>query len=214
MRRNRPDSTVGLCYLCYNKGIFMRFYFIGFVLMTLTLGWPREAEAPSIVLLPTLPEVVVTGDSLQRERGDRREKLALWMIQAGAPRQHARSWVGHFFAYGEDAGVDPITLVAMAAYESEFNPRATNPNDPSYGLLAIMPRFWKDSFVRECGTRATPSTLTNPRVNICYGAYIAAYFAQEHENIGRQITAYNNGTGIPNGYAKVVLGNRREILAQ
>lgn len=184
----------------------------GFVLtLVITLLFPTVAEAPPPLKTPALPKVVVGGDSRQIDEWYEIRRLAARLIEMGAPADEATEWVRYFMEYGEDAGVDPVTLMAMSALESEFNPRAYNPADPSYGLMAVMPRYWRNSFVRECGERATPETLRDPRVGICYGAYIAAHFARQHRDEIRKITAYNNGSGQPNGYARVVLRYRKSL---
>lgn len=41
-------------------------------------------------------------------------------------------------------GVDRVLVKAVAKVESNFNPRAMNPADPSYGLMAITPILAQD----------------------------------------------------------------------
>ena len=40
--------------------------------------------------------------------------------------------------WGNIYGVDPMLLKAIAKVESNENPKAKNPNDPSYGLMQIF----------------------------------------------------------------------------
>jgi hypothetical protein len=156
-----------------------------------------QAEAQGAILLTEASKV---------------DTLAVLLRNGGVPQDSAHKWAVYFQRYGNEAGIEPRLLVAMAHHESGLLARAINPDDPSYGLLMVMPKYWRRGFVSECGSEATPTTLLNPRVNICYGAYVAAHFARQHpRDRMAQITAYNNGSGTPNGYADKVLRSLRRL---
>lgn len=47
-------------------------------------------------------------------------------------------------------GVDPALVKAVIRVESNFNPKAVNPSDPSYGLMQITPMLAQDfGFVKD-----------------------------------------------------------------
>lgn len=126
--------------------------------------------------------------------------------------EDARYFSLHFHRYGMALELDPWLLAAIAYQESRFNPNAYNPSDPSWGLMQVMPKFWGYAFVSECGSPATPQTLLDPEVAICYGAHVYAHYRSRHpDNHIAGITAYNNGSGRPNGYADQVLQHRNSL---
>jgi soluble lytic murein transglycosylase-like protein len=133
------------------------------------------------------------------------------MLRAGgASERQAFLWAHYFDVYGHRVGVDPALLIAIAYTESRLNPWAINRADPSYGLMQVMPRYWRYSFRLQCGAEATPITLMDPRVAICHGAYIAGYFRAQYGD-ERGVTAYNNGSGRYNGYSTLVYRHLRTL---
>lgn len=106
------------------------------------------------------------------------------------------------------AGVDSQILWAVVQHESGGDPHAVNPDDPSYGLGQVMPRWWRYVFVRQCGNKATPETLMDPRLNLCYTAHILAYAQRRYSGDRSSMISYYN-TGDPhrgryNGYNRAV----------
>ena len=95
-------------------------------------------------------------------------------------------------------------LTAVIAHESGFVVDAYNAADPSYGLGQVMPRFWRHAFVTQCGSEATPTTLMDPAVNICYSAHILRHYIDAYGPVAG-IDAYNNGTGQARGYSEHIL---------
>lgn len=100
--------------------------------------------------------------------------------------------------------LDSRILTALITHESNFVTDAYNPNDPSYGLGQVMPKFWRYAFVAQCGNEATAETLMNIETNICYSAHILRYFMDEYGPVAG-VDAYNNGTGEARGYSDIVL---------
>lgn len=106
--------------------------------------------------------------------------------------------------YSRLLGLNSKLLRAVIAHESGFVTDAYNPDDPSYGLGQVMPKFWRYAFVAQCGSEATPETLMDPKINICYSAHILRHFMDEYGPIAG-VDAYNNGTGESRGYSDTVL---------
>ena len=100
----------------------------------------------------------------------------------------------------------PADVMAVIETESQFNVRAINPADPSYGLMQIMLPTAKDM-----GHSGSFVALMDPETNIRIGAkyldWIRRYLA---ERFGRAPTrseifgAYNAGIGnVAKGYVPV-----------
>jgi soluble lytic murein transglycosylase-like protein len=70
-------------------------------------------------------------------------------------------------AYGEDAAL----MLAIAKTETNFNPRAINLSDPSYGLFQIQ-AFWLTYF----GFSKEPEQLYDPEFSANLAARILKYF--------------------------------------
>ena len=102
-------------------------------------------------------------------------------------------------------GLDRQVLRAVIAHESGFITDAYNPDDPSYGLGQVMPKYWRYAFIAQCGAEATPETLMDPEVNVCYSAHILRHFMDEYGPVAG-VDAYNNGSGESRGYSDRVLG--------
>jgi len=60
-------------------------------------------------------------------------------------------------------GVEPALIRAIIRAESNFNPRAKNPADPSYGLMQITPGLASDF-----GLIADPFSPTRQEINMLY----------------------------------------------
>lgn len=102
-------------------------------------------------------------------------------------------------------GLDRRVLRSLINYESGFIVDAYNPDDPSYGLGQVMPKYWRYVYIEQCGSEATPETLMDPEINICYSAHILRYFIDRYGPVAG-VDAYNNGTGASRGYSTRVLG--------
>lgn len=106
------------------------------------------------------------------------------------------------------AGIDPALLSAIVQHESGGDSLAVNPDDPSYGLGQVMPKWWRYVFIKQCGDEATPETLMRARLNLCYAAHILAYASSRFDGDQTSIISYyNTGTphrGVHNGYNSAV----------
>lgn len=99
-------------------------------------------------------------------------------------------------------GTDWKLLKAIAMTESSLNPRASNPNDPSYGLMGIMPILAEDyGIVLDWHnvTSAEIAMIYDPETNVSIGArYIGRLLkkypfdsAVQMYNVGE--AGFNNG---------------------
>ena len=115
-----------------------------------------------------------------------------------------KDWVFSWcYQYGDKYGVDPLLVFAVIRHESNFNPNAVNPNDPSYGLMQITKAVTKDFGKPD-------ANLFDPETNIEIGTWFLAYLVNKHGlDIGVQMyncweTGYlKNGVRVPNYLAKV-----------
>jgi len=106
--------------------------------------------------------------------------------------------------YAAIARVESRILRAVIAQESGFVTNAYNPDDPSYGLGQVMPKYWRYGFIEQCGSEATPKTLMDAETNVCYAAHILRHFQDKYGPVAG-IDAYNNGHGAARGYSDRVL---------
>ena len=116
-------------------------------------------------------------------------------------------WLDMVDDQSRDLGLRPEVLGALIYQESRWDSTAINHADPAYGLGQVMPKYWRDTFVNQCGVQATPTTLMRVSTNICYTAHILAHFVSVHGNIHDALNAYNNGTGRDSSYAERVLND-------
>jgi len=109
-------------------------------------------------------------------------------------------------------GVPSALIRAVVMKESSFNPNATNPNDPSYGLMGITPILAQDfGLVKDYKnpTEAEIANLMRPEVNINAGTrqlsrLLSKYAfdtAVQMYNLG--IAKYNRGFRVPEYLTKV-----------
>lgn len=157
---------------------------------------PRVPVRP----LPMSPVIVFAPTVLQRGLELRRDTLVRMLRRKHVDSVTAFEWAREFQTYGEQARVNPKLLVAIAYAESEFNPRATS-HAGAIGLMQVLPErdSWRE-YESRCG-KMTPTSLHNPRVNICFGAHIFGEFLRSHHGDNdRALAAYNNGTGEMNSY--------------
>lgn len=109
-------------------------------------------------------------------------------------------------------GVSSNLVRAVAKTESSLNPNATNPSDPSYGLMGIMPILAEDfGIVKDWHnpTLAEIAMIRDPQTNLNIGAWHLSRLLKQYSfdvaiqmyNVG--ITGYNNGARASGYLAKV-----------
>lgn len=97
--------------------------------------------------------------------------------------------------YADQWGLDPALVKAVAKVESNFNPSAKNPSDPSYGLMQITPALAYDyGLIRDY---VNPSELEIEMIyDIDNNLSIACWFMQRlHSKYGfdQAVQSYNVG---------------------
>lgn len=109
-------------------------------------------------------------------------------------------------------GVDPALVKAIIRQESNFNPYAVNPSDPSYGLMQIMPILGQDfGIVKEWQnpTESEIAMIKDPETNIRCGTWFLSTLLKDNPldaaiqmyNVGRR--GYNEGRRNADYLAKV-----------
>lgn len=97
--------------------------------------------------------------------------------------------------YGDIYNVDWKLIKAHAIVESNENPKAINPNDPSYGQMQILctgpGEKCQNNFFIAGWENATKTKLLDPDFNISLGAQIIAWNQKEF-GFKKGIAVYNN----------------------
>lgn len=117
--------------------------------------------------------------------------LALASKGSASPIQPASGLDAMIHAAARRHGQDPILMKAIIRVESNFNPSAVNPADPSYGLAQIMP-FWVGYFGLPHGGDAS-TYLLNAENNLEVQARILNYFQTRGFRFPDQVDIYNVG---------------------
>lgn len=169
--------------------------------LTSLLGAILAASCISIAVYPSQPEEPLTFDKLEQMN----DSLRSFYPPLPPARLQRKRLIEKFVKQeAVRAGIEPELLMAVVLHESGGNPEAINRDDPSYGLGQVMPRWWRYVFVEECGAEATPETLMDPQINLCYTAHILRYAHGRYSGDRSSILSYyNTGTphrGITNGY--------------
>lgn len=87
-----------------------------------------------------------------------------------------------------ERGMDPALMLAIAKKETDFNPAAVNPSDPSYGLFQIM-GFWLKYF----GFGPDLEQLMDAEFNTGLACDIVSYFQGKGFRFPEQADIYNVG---------------------
>jgi len=105
-----------------------------------------------------------------------------------------QTWVEQSAAF---YGVDPNLVRAIIKKESSWNPRGTNPSDPSYGLGGITPIFAQDYGIvtnYRQPTKEEIKRIYDPETNIDMIAW--AFYRPGHDyTLEELIQMYNEGEG-------------------
>jgi soluble lytic murein transglycosylase len=91
-------------------------------------------------------------------------------------------------------GVDPALLAAVIYQESRFRPQARSKSG-AIGLMQLRPATAKGIALRTGGTAFRVSDLTNPAINIRYGAWYLGNLLRKYRNQRLALAAYNAGQG-------------------
>jgi soluble lytic murein transglycosylase-like protein len=97
-------------------------------------------------------------------------------------------------------GIDPTLVLAVAAVESKFKPRAVNPATGARGLMQVLPKWHQDKVLDVGGE---PSLLLiAPNINVG-AAILAEYLDAEDGNIEEALGHYLGSAGAGH-YVKLV----------
>ncbi len=91
-------------------------------------------------------------------------------------------------------GVDPALLAAVIYEESKFHPTARS-RSGAIGLMQLRPATAKGIALRTGGTAFRVSDLTDPAINIRYGAWYLGTSSRKYRAERLALAAYNAGQG-------------------
>jgi soluble lytic murein transglycosylase len=119
-------------------------------------------------------------------------------LQRTEPAWYARLWYplrysNNVRVYASQDHLDPALLAAVIETESKFNPDARS-NAGAIGLMQLTPSTAKGIAKYTGGSRFQLSDLTNPDINMRYGAwYLGHLLERYHGNEQLALAAYNAG---------------------
>jgi len=119
-------------------------------------------------------------------------------LQRTEPPWYARLWYPlHYSAivrgHAANYHLDPALLAAVIETESKFNATARS-NAGAVGLMQLTPTTAKGIAQYTGGSRFRVSDLTNPEINVRYGAwYLRHLLDRYHDNERLALAAYNAG---------------------
>jgi soluble lytic murein transglycosylase-like protein len=92
-------------------------------------------------------------------------------------------------------GLDPCLVAGIIEVESSFNPDASNPADPSFGLMQITPIALKDTQERgNISPAIIFQQLRNPEINVAVGTEFLKILRDRHNiNFPDEVDAFNAG---------------------
>ncbi len=92
-------------------------------------------------------------------------------------------------------GLDPCLVAGIIEVESAFNPDASNPADPSFGLMQITPIALKDTQLRgDISPSIIFAQLRNPEINVAVGTEFLKILRDRHNiNFPDEVDAFNAG---------------------
>jgi soluble lytic murein transglycosylase len=119
-------------------------------------------------------------------------------LQHTEPPWYARLWYPLRYAtnvrvYASQDHLDPALLAAVIEAESKFNPSAHS-EAGAVGLMQLTPSTAKGIAQYTGGSRFRVSDLTNPDINIRYGAWYLGHLLDRYNRNERlALAAYNAG---------------------
>jgi soluble lytic murein transglycosylase len=119
-------------------------------------------------------------------------------LQRTEPPWYARLWYPLHYStnvrvYASQDHLDPALLAAVIESESKFNATARS-DAGAVGLMQLTPNTAKGIAQYTGGSRFRVSDLTNPDINMRYGAwYLGHLLARYHGNERLALAAYNAG---------------------
>jgi len=122
---------------------------------------------------------------------------AFLYLQRAEPAWWARLWYplrysaivrGHAANYH----LNPALLAAVIEQESKFNPDARS-STGAVGLMQLQPTTAEGIAIRTGGSKFRLSDLTNPEINVRYGAWYLRHLLDKYHDERTALAAYNAG---------------------
>ena len=118
-------------------------------------------------------------------------------LQHTEPPWYARLWYPLRYStnvrvYASQDHLDAALLAAVIESESKFNANARS-SAGAVGLMQLTPATAKGIAQYTGGSRFRVSDLTNPDINIRYGAWYLGHLMSKYENERLALAAYNAG---------------------
>jgi soluble lytic murein transglycosylase len=118
-------------------------------------------------------------------------------LQHTEPAWYARLWYPLRFStnvrvYARQDNLDPALLAAVIEAESKFNTDARS-DAGAIGLMQLTPSTAKGIAQYTGGSRFRVSDLTDPDINIRYGAWYLGHLMAKYKNERLALAAYNAG---------------------
>ena len=118
-------------------------------------------------------------------------------LQRSEPPWYARLWYPLRYStnvrvYARQDHLDPALLAAVIEAESKFNSDAHS-DAGAIGLMQMTPSTAKGIAQYTGGSRFRVSDLTNPDINIRYGAWYLGHLFAKYGNERLALAAYNAG---------------------
>ncbi len=118
-------------------------------------------------------------------------------LQRREPPWYARLWYPLHYStnvrvYASQDHLDPALLAAVIEAESKFNPDARSPAG-AVGLMQLTPTTARGIAQYTGGSRFRVSDLTNPDINIRYGAWYLGHLLERYHDERLALAAYNAG---------------------
>ncbi|HZT94510.1 MAG TPA: lytic transglycosylase domain-containing protein [Gaiellaceae bacterium] len=118
-------------------------------------------------------------------------------LQKAEPPWYARLWFPLRYStnvrvYASQDHLDPALLAAVIESESKFNPNARS-KAGAIGLMQLTPSTAQGIAQYTGGSRFRVSDLTNPDINIRYGAWYLGHLLHKYGSERLALAAYNAG---------------------
>jgi soluble lytic murein transglycosylase len=122
---------------------------------------------------------------------------AFLYLQRTEPPWYARLWYPLHYStnirvYAQQDDLDPALLAAVIEVESKFNANARS-DAGAIGLMQLTPGTAKGIAQYTGGSRFRVSDLTNPDINIRYGAWYLGHLLAKYKDERLALAAYNAG---------------------
>ena len=106
----------------------------------------------------------------------------------------AKRYADDVSASASEFQVDPSLIFAICETESHFNPQAKS-SAGAIGIMQIMPETGKWIAENLSFSDYREEVLSDPSINIRFGAYYLAYLSSLFSEFWQVIAAYNAGEG-------------------